>query len=265
MLIINEKADFSTCGLGQIKYKIDADVKELLQSAYSGVTFDDIIKFQTFIDSIGGLNGTIWGKLTYAFMYTFASNIDEAKINLISGKSLSFRPTDGGTNELTCIKDEGLRLISGECFWPLIDSTRKSKPFGLIGRNLINATGNEMNQLLPTNGASYRIGGTRLYTTQTNNDHSIILSNDIIKTSIAVSFQSETDVTIVSNGVEIPNSNTTALPVSNNTSEEQTMNVHRIIGIDESISYPYQFHFIGYNLTKEETIQIADAADKMVI
>lgn len=255
MLIVNENADFSACGLGQIKYQVSNAVKELLQSAYSMVTREDMVNFQSFIDDIGGLTGTIWSKMTDVFIYSFACNVDEAKINLINGNEVPFRPSSGGTNSLSCVKGQGVKLLSGGAWWPYSYNSRTSKPFGLAG--VYNAVGNCNIAVVNTESETYRAGGTRVYTTSHTVENSIVLPNNIINKSIAVSFQSESSITIVTDGVNVPNYNTTACPISNNTADSKDMNVARLYP-----NYNSLFNFVGWDLTKEETLQIAVAANK---
>ena len=84
MYIESDSADFSNVGLGKVVTEVDANVDALL-SVYAGLGKKYKFKFQSFIDSIGGLSGSIWNGIDFLFVPYFAATVDEAYINVKTG------------------------------------------------------------------------------------------------------------------------------------------------------------------------------------
>lgn len=84
MIIINKNADFSSCGLGKITFKVSNEVNELLDSLYGGLDFRYKLIFQQFIDDIGGLNGDIFNNLYRLVIPAFAANAKECYTDIVT-------------------------------------------------------------------------------------------------------------------------------------------------------------------------------------
>lgn len=93
MIIINKKADFSQCGIGQLAYKVDSDVEALLNASFDNLPFELKLMFQQFINDIGGLNGVIYSKLKMLVIPAFAATIKECYTEVKSGNT--FNPGGG--------------------------------------------------------------------------------------------------------------------------------------------------------------------------
>ena len=84
MIIINKNADFSSCGLGKITFKVSKEVNELLDSLYDNLDFKYKLIFQQFVDDIGGLNGEIFNNLYRLVIPAFASNAKECYTDIVT-------------------------------------------------------------------------------------------------------------------------------------------------------------------------------------
>ncbi|WP_437918592.1 hypothetical protein [Sphingobacterium sp. LRF_L2] len=78
-------ADYSGTGLGKVPY-VSSEVNALL-SVYSEITLSQKSAFQTFVDEIGGIGGTIWNKFAAnsLLLPIFSSTLSEALINVCTG------------------------------------------------------------------------------------------------------------------------------------------------------------------------------------
>lgn len=93
MIIVNKKADFSQCGIGQLVYKVDDDVNALLDASYENLDFSLKLMFQKFINDIGGLNGEIYSSLIRFAIPAFAATIKECYTDVRTGTT--FNPGGG--------------------------------------------------------------------------------------------------------------------------------------------------------------------------
>lgn len=94
MIIINKNADFSQCGIGKVVYKIEDDVKTVLDKCFENLDYGLGLEFQRFINNIGGLNGDIWNTIYELNIPAFAATAKEFYTNV---KTQSVRNSGGGT------------------------------------------------------------------------------------------------------------------------------------------------------------------------
>lgn len=116
MIIINKNADFSQCGIGKVVYKIEDDVKAVLDKCYENLDYSLGLEFQRFINNIGGLNGDIWNAIYELNIPIFAATVKEFYTNV---KTQSVRNPGGGAYDtladyLTLNRGVGANILSGK-------------------------------------------------------------------------------------------------------------------------------------------------------
>lgn len=116
MIIINKNADFSQCGIGKVVYKIEDDVKAVLDKCYENLDYSLGLEFQRFINNIGGLNGDIWNAIYELNIPIFSATAKEFYTNV---KTQSVRNPGGGTYDtfadyLTLNRGVGANILSGK-------------------------------------------------------------------------------------------------------------------------------------------------------
>lgn len=111
MIIVNKQADFSNCGIGKIAYKVEDDVKALLDTCFSGLSYEYKFAFQQFITSIGGLNGEIYQKIKRLVVPVFAKTAKEVYTDLITKSVFSSGGGTYATYESALIINRGVGCI----------------------------------------------------------------------------------------------------------------------------------------------------------
>lgn len=139
MIITNVGADYSGTGLGKVPY-VSAEINQLL-SVYPSITNIKKQAFQAFIDNIGGLNGTIWGKVNYLFCPILSANLAECFIDLkghenpiptltIAERDNNYSFVSGKLSQNSVVMSSGDELI-GDATIPVY----RISGFGIVDRN----------------------------------------------------------------------------------------------------------------------------------
>lgn len=114
MVIINRSADYSSCGIGKAPIVTD-ETKQLL-AGFTGLTYDEEMAFQHFIEDIGGVNGTIWSALSHLFIPVFANaSLKEAFFDVKGGSTHYPNSviTDENVSSYYDLTDKGVVIKSG--------------------------------------------------------------------------------------------------------------------------------------------------------
>lgn len=83
MILINNLADYSDCGIGKAPI-ITNETKELLKG-YSELHTEKAFAFQDFMFSIGGTDGAIWTALDKLYLPMFGADLKEAFFDVKNG------------------------------------------------------------------------------------------------------------------------------------------------------------------------------------
>lgn len=115
MIIVNKGADYSALGLGRAfipEDQISEEVKTIMAN-YSGADIVMASALQEFFDSVGS---TLKAKLRNMILPIFASNIDEAIYDIITGTAL--KPVSGSNRLAFDTTSKRVRATGSGSQWP---------------------------------------------------------------------------------------------------------------------------------------------------
>ena len=104
MIIKSKNADFSAVGLGTAVFEVSQEVENLLLG-FDGLDLSYKLKFQKFINDIGGISGDIWNTITMLYVPYFANTVNEAYYDIKMG---TLRVPGGGEPHMAgCAPNRG--------------------------------------------------------------------------------------------------------------------------------------------------------------
>lgn len=159
MIIVNKGADYSALGLGRAfipEDQISNEVKTIM-SHYSDADIITASALQEFFNSIGS---TLKAKIRNMILPIFASNIDEAIYDIITGTALM--PVSGNNRLAFDITSKRVRATGDAVAWPSLNYSVNDTVDAYTG-NLVVASNNSINNCtffscdMGLNGASLPI------------------------------------------------------------------------------------------------------------